>query len=143
MTSGIKLTVGMLVVSAAIGYLAYVGAANSWQYYLSVDETVTDSADLVGRRIRVSGRVEPGSLRIGVGRRDAEFDLVGELHKLHVSSHCALPDNFAEGIEVVVEGKWQGDHMHGHKVITRCASKYQRAETSMAQHESADPLILR
>ena len=34
MSPGLKLTAGALLVAAAIGYLAYLGAASSWQYYL-------------------------------------------------------------------------------------------------------------
>jgi cytochrome c-type biogenesis protein CcmE len=124
MNPGHKLTIGALVIAAAIGYLAYVGASNSWQYYLSVDETVADAARLIGRRVRVSGRVAAGSLSISEGRRDAEFELVGAQRRLWVTCHCTMPDNLAEEIEVVVEGRLEDGRLDGHKVITRCASKY-------------------
>ena len=73
MTSGTKLMIGAILVAAAIGYLAYAGAASSWQYYLSVDEAVSESASLTGKQIRVSGRVSPGSLAIVDDRREATF----------------------------------------------------------------------
>jgi cytochrome c-type biogenesis protein CcmE len=133
---------GATSVAAAIGYLAYLGAISSWQYYLSVDETVTDAASLTGKRIRVSGRVAVGSLTIGEGRRNATFDLTGAVHKLRASCRCAMPDNLAEGIDVVVEGVLEADGIHGHKVITRCASKYQRME-AVAGHKSLGTDALR
>jgi cytochrome c-type biogenesis protein CcmE len=40
-----------------------------------------------------------------------------------------VPDNLTEGIDVVVEGTLQQDRFHGHKVITRCASKYERTKS--------------
>lgn len=111
--------------AGAVGYLAWLGASSSWQYYLSVDEAVADAAHLAGKRLRVSGRVTPGSLTVADDRRQATMKLAGERHTLHVACRCLLPDNLAEGIEVVVEGTMQSDGIHGDRVITRCASKYQ------------------
>ena len=124
-----------LLVAAAIGYLAFLGAAGSWQYYVSVDEAHADAAHLTGKRIRVNGRVETGSLKIDKDRRQATFELRGESHLLHATCHCALPDNLAENIDVVVEGTIQADGIHGHKVITRCASKYESKGPAMARDE--------
>lgn len=135
MNSRLKLTVGAFVVTASIAYLAFLGAAGSWQYYLSVDETVADAANLKGKRIRVSGRVIPESLKIGEGRREAEFEIAGARHKLHIVCRCAMPDNLAEDIDVVVEGVLQDDELLGHKVITRCASKYETEQTLAARND--------
>ena len=136
MSPGLKLTTGALLMAAAIGYLAYLGAASSWQYYLSVDEAVADATHIEGKRIRVSGRVRPGSLTIVDDRRQATFDLAGELHTLHATCYCTLPDNLAEGIDVVVEGTFQSDGIHGDKVITRCASKYQPMDKTAARAQA-------
>ena len=136
MTSGVKLMIGAILVAGAIGYLAYAGAASSWQYYLSVDEAVGESASLIGKQIRVSGRVSPGSLAVVDDRREATFELQGERHAMHVTCRCLLPDNLAENIDVVVEGTLQADGINGHKVITRCASKYQPKQTSNTPIES-------
>jgi cytochrome c-type biogenesis protein CcmE len=137
MMPGTKLMIGTVVVAAAIGYLAYVGAASSWQYYVTVDEAVSDSATLLGKQIRVSGRVSPGSLAIVDDRRQATFELHGEQHAIHVTCHCSLPDNLAENIEVVIEGILQANGISGHKVITRCASKYQPKQMSTANLQPA------
>ena len=136
MTPSIKLAIAASLVAAAIGYLAYVGAASSWQYYLSVDEAVTDAAHLLGKPIRVSGRVAAGTLAIVEDRRQATFELHGKQHKMRVTCHCSLPDNLAENIDVVVEGKLQADGILGHKIITRCASKYQQQEMATASIDS-------
>jgi cytochrome c-type biogenesis protein CcmE len=136
MTPGVKLTMGALLVAGAIGYLAYSGAANSWQYYLSVDEAVGESANLIGKQIRVSGRVSPGSLTIDNDRREATFEMRGERDVLMATCRCMLPDNLAENIDVVVEGTLQANRIDGHKVITRCASKYQPKQTSTTRLES-------
>ena len=125
MSVGHKLSAGAVIVGAAIGYLAFLGAASSWQYYLSVDEAVAEGNHLWGKRVRLSGRVELASLTIMAHRREAMFDLAGQRHRLRAMCRCSLPDNLAEGIDVVVEGTLQHDGIHAHKVITRCASKYE------------------
>jgi cytochrome c-type biogenesis protein CcmE len=129
-------------VTIAIGYLAYVGAISSWQYYLSVDETVVDANSLIGKRVRVSGRVGAGSLRVGASRREATFKLTGAEHSLHATCRCAMPDNLAEEIDVVVEGVLHADGIHGHKVITRCASKYQQ-KVAVVGHKSPGEAVPR
>lgn len=128
MSPGVKLIVGATIVAASIGYLAFVGAASSWQYYLSVDEAAFDAARLQGKRIRVSGHVSSGSLTVADDRRLATFELAGQRHSLRVTAGGLLPDNLAEDMDVVVEGTLDADGIHGDKVITRCASKYQSRE---------------
>ncbi len=135
MSTGAKLTAAACCVAAAIGYLAYLGAASSWQYYVSVDEVAADLPQLMTRRIRVSGRVEPGSLAIASDRRHASFRLAGEHSGLPAMCNCLLPDNLAENIDVVVEGTLQPAGLVGTKVITRCASKYEQTKIAAEPHE--------
>jgi cytochrome c-type biogenesis protein CcmE len=120
-----KLVAGALFIATAFGYLAFLGAASNWQYYLSVDEVVADQGNLSGRRMRVSGRVVPGTLSIAKERREASFDLAGQHQTLSFACRCTIPDNLAEDAEVVVEGMLQANVFRGEKVITRCASKYE------------------
>jgi cytochrome c-type biogenesis protein CcmE len=139
MNPRVKLLAAAMLVTAAIGYLAFLGAASSWQYYLAVDEAVAGASELEGHRLRVSGRVATGSLSIGDDRRQATFDLAGEQHTLHVTCCCLLPDNLAENMDVVVEGVFDGDVIHSDKVITRCASKYEPAD--MTAVRNATPAV--
>jgi cytochrome c-type biogenesis protein CcmE len=149
--TGRKLAIGGLVVGAVTAYLAYLGAATSWQYYVTVDECLADAAALAKDRIRVSGRVAAGTLEIRADRRRADFSLEGTRGVLRVVCSGPLPDNLAEGIDVVVEGrltppgataeqasKTSADApqvlprrsrkdsglLRGDKILTRCAGKY-------------------
>ncbi len=131
MTAGRKLAIAALGVVALAMYMAYRGAAGSWQYYVTVDECLTSADTLVGARIRVSGKVVPGSLVIGGDRREARFALEGTAAVLPVICAGPLPDNLAEGIEVVVEGRLEdASLLRGDKVLTRCASKYQSEQAA-------------
>lgn len=121
-----KLSLGAAVIASATLYLAYLGAATSWQYYVVVDECVQDRAKFVGHRLRVSGRVAVASLQLRDDRGEATFVLAGQSSQIPVTCQGPLPDNLAEQIEVVVEGKMEASGLlRGDKVMTRCASKYQ------------------
>ncbi len=134
MTTGRKLAIGGGVVAGVTAYMAYVGASTSWQYYLSVDECAANAQSLLGDRIRVSGKVASDSLRIAEDRRHAAFSLRGTSSRLDVICSGPLPDNLAEEMDVVVEGRLEDSGLlRAEKVLTRCASKYESQEPAAAE----------
>ena len=137
MTTGMKLACGGVVVVGVTAYMAYLGAASSWQYYLTVDECIASATDLAEYRIRVSGKVARDSLHIGPDRVQATFSLEGTSQNLPVTYEGTLPDGLAEQIEVVVEGQIEDSGtLRGEVVLTRCASKYTRAPRAASIHSS-------
>jgi cytochrome c-type biogenesis protein CcmE len=134
-----KLALGAVVTSGAVAYLAYLGASSSWQYYLLVDECVSQADQVRGKRLRVSGQVEPGTLSITADRRGASFVLKGAEHRLPVVHQGPLPDNLATGIDVVVEGVLlDGGSLRSEKIVTRCASKYAPRDAKTTSKPSRD-----
>jgi cytochrome c-type biogenesis protein CcmE len=126
MSTGRKLAIGGVIAGGLTVYMAYVGASTSWQYYVTVDECLADAAGLLGERIRLSGRISPGSLRIAADRQKASFALAGTEGSLKVDCPGPLPDNLAEEMDVVVEGRLESPRLfRAEKVLTRCASKYE------------------
>ncbi len=138
MTTGLKLACGGVVVVGVTAYMAYLGAASSWQYYLTVDECIASAADLTENRIRVSGKVARDSLHIGPDRVQATFSLEGTSENLLVTYQGTLPDGLAEQIEVVVEGQIEDSGtLRGEVVLTRCASKYTSVPRTASTRSSA------
>jgi cytochrome c-type biogenesis protein CcmE len=126
MSSGRKLAICMGIMAGAMAYFVYYGVAGGWQYYLTVDECASDAGCLIGTRIRVSGKVAQGSLRVADDRSRAEFALDGDKGKLGVRCKGPIPENLAEKMDVVVEGRLRTPvELEGEKVLTRCASKYE------------------
>jgi cytochrome c-type biogenesis protein CcmE len=131
MTTGRKLAIASMFVAGAIVYLAYLGAAESWQYYLTVDECLNDVSLHGGTCLRVSGKVAGDSLQITPDRRQADFMLKGDKDSLAVTFSGSIPDNLAENMDVVVEGRFENEkQFHADKILTRCASKYQSKNSS-------------
>ena len=139
MTTGRKLAIGGMIVAGATAYMAYVGAATSWQYYLTVDECLADGPTLLGDRIRVSGKVARDTLHATADGKEASFALEGTSARLEVVCSGPLPDNLAEGIDVVVQGRLEKPGLlSGEKVLTRCASKYE-SQRPAASSQSGVP----
>jgi len=131
MAPGIKLAIGGAVIGGVTLYMAYVGASSSWKYYLTTDECVQNAAEFTGGRMRVSGKVVVGTLKIAPDRRQASFSLQGQNGTLPVTCRGMLPDNLGEAMEVVVEGRLEeGPLLRGEKVLTRCASKYESEDVA-------------
>lgn len=132
-TAGRKLVLLGLVLVGVTAWFAWQGASASWQYYLTVDEFVAQGDALRNVRVRLGGKVAEGTLAIGPDRRRAGFDLAGAGQRLPVQYTGILPDNLAEGRDVVVEGRWQGDGpLQADRLLTRCASKYEPGGDSEA-----------
>jgi cytochrome c-type biogenesis protein CcmE len=121
-----RLILAGAVVASVTAYMAYVGGSADWQYYLTVDECAARGQTLLGSRIRVNGNVAPGTLHVDTDRTQARFQLLGTTGNLPACCGGPIPDNLAENMAVVVEGRLD-DHgvLQGHKLLTRCASKYE------------------
>ena len=140
MTARTKIVIAGALAAAVTGYMAYLGASASWQYYLTVDECVADASSLPGHQIRVSGKVARGSLRIAPDAKHAEFSLRGASETLPVACSGPLPDGLAEEIDVVVEGRLDDSGtLQGVKVLTRCASKYSAKGPERVSRSAARP----
>jgi cytochrome c-type biogenesis protein CcmE len=140
MTTGRKLAVASTFVAGAIIFLTYLGASESWQYYLTVDECLKDVSLHGGVCLRVNGKVAGGSLQIARDRRQAVFILQGEKKSLAVTFNGTIPDNLAENMDVVVEGRFENEtHFQASKILTRCASKYQSKNAASATAPHSEP----
>jgi cytochrome c-type biogenesis protein CcmE len=125
MSTAVKLGIAACIVASVTAYMAYAGSTASWQYFLTVEECLADAPALVNQRVRVNGKIVVGSLEIAPGRQQATFKICEADLELPVRCAGPLPDNLAEGKDVVVEGRLdEGGYLRGDKVLTRCASKY-------------------
>lgn len=133
MTTTGQLGIAASIVASLTAYMAYVGSTSGWQYFLTVEECLRDRPTLINQPVRVSGKVMTGSLEIIPGQQQANFKIGKAGSALTVRYTGPLPDNLAEGVDVVVEGRLdQTGHLNGDKVLTQCASKYASEENPSA-----------
>ncbi len=126
--------VGLVGVAAVVTYLIWTGVSETMVYYLTpvellerveIDPTFHD----VG--VKVSGQVIPGTYHRGEGELLHIFtvkDLADETATFEVEYRDALPDTFAEDVEVVLEGQLRADGtFEAATLLTKCGSRYEAA----------------
>ena len=132
MSTNGKLGIAASIIASVTVYMAYVGTTADWRYFLTIEECLHQASNLVNQPIRVNGKVLPGSLEIAAGREQATFKIGDANLEMLVRCDGPLPDNLAEEMDVVVEGRLdESGKLQGDKVLTRCASKYE-SETPLA-----------
>ena len=93
---------------------------------------------MIGNRLRVSGKVAPQTLHVAEDRKQVAFSLEGTKKNLHVICSGQPPDNLAEQMDVVVEGRLDASGLlHADKILTRCASKYKSQQKLSAMPPTA------
>jgi len=131
----IPLLVAGLVVA---GGLVVVGSSMSGGVFsLTLDEALTARDRIGEREFKVSGVVQEGTVQKGQNAFETRFDIGNGTGKvLSCVYQGALPDPFAEGREVILQGRLEGDGtMRVSRMIVKCPSKYQEAGVSEEQAE--------
>jgi cytochrome c-type biogenesis protein CcmE len=125
---------GVLVVVGAIGYLIYTGIRETSNYYLTIEEFLPQKDAFANEGVRLAGRVQTGSVQWDP--KDLRLSFVLGPFKaqdesnvspgLQVNYQGILPDMFAEGRDVIVEGKYEtGQSLTAKTIMTSCPSKYE------------------
>ncbi len=120
-----KFLIGGIVILLALSYLGYAGFQRSATYYYNVSEFLGNGAATEKANVKVMGEVARGSVQRN-GARNLRFDLNEGGQKMPVVYEGAVPDAFATGIDVVVEGRLDRSGVFQAKtIVTKCPSKYE------------------
>lgn len=124
-----KFLIGALLIVGAVAYLIYTGVRETSVYYLTIEEFLPKREALANEGVRVAGRVQAGTLAWDPKDLNLRFSLGhfkdgGE--SLPVHYHGILPDMFAEGRDVIVEGRYSPEGIFtANTIMTSCPSKYE------------------
>jgi cytochrome c-type biogenesis protein CcmE len=123
-----KFGVGIGVIILSLGFLAWLGYGESKTYYHTIAELQTLQGASLGHRMRISGTVEPGSIKRLSGRVDFVLQGEGKLLPVSYVGSEPLPDTFVDKSQALVEGKPAPDgRFVAEHVQAKCASKYEAA----------------
>lgn len=127
-----------LLVIAIVGVLVWLamgGISESKTYYKTISELNQMGGQAQGRRLRVGGDVQDGSItRQG---KEVSFVLHQDALKLKVvyNGIDPLPDTFKSGAQALADGKLGPDGVfEASKIQAKCASKY---EVKPSQNKNA------
>lgn len=134
-----RFMVGLVGVATVVTYLIWTGVSETMVYYLTPVELMERvEADPTFHQVgvKVSGQVIPGTYV----RQDGELlhvfevsDLADESVTFSVEYRDALPDTFADDVEVVLEGRLREDGVfEATTLLTKCGSRYEAAPEDLA-----------
>jgi cytochrome c-type biogenesis protein CcmE len=118
-----------VLVAVIVGTLVWLmagGISQNKTYYKTVAELQQMGSGAVGKRLRVAGDVEPGSIvRNG---REVAFVLRQDQKTIKVvyEGSSPLPDTFRDGAQALADGRLaEGGIFRASQVQAKCASKYE------------------
>ncbi len=121
-----KIVIGVTVIIAALIYLMVTSFKESSVYYLTVSEIRDQSAKVKGEGLRVSGYVDPASIRWDADKIEVRFTLVEGPDSLPVYYKGVMPDQLADAQGVLAEGQLLEDGTFtATRLMLKCPSKYE------------------
>jgi cytochrome c-type biogenesis protein CcmE len=121
-----KFIIGGLLIVAAVLYLIYSGVQETMVYYLTPSELLSKGEQVYDKGVRVSGRIEDGSIESDVQKMDLSFRITDGKQTIPVTYHGIVPDTFKYGVDVIIEGKFKADQtFQATKLMAKCPSKYE------------------
>ena len=116
-----------IAILGAIIYLVYANTQANAVYYMTVSELKHCSTCAI-QSVRVAGNVEKGSSVRNEQQDKISFTVVDGQQTLPVTYSGVVPDIFAPGIQVVVEGHYTGSGpFQAQTLLAKCPSKFQAA----------------
>jgi len=132
MGNRIRLAVMSLAVIAVVGWLILTGVKQTGMRYMTVTELASLDRAPKAEGFRLDGVVAPGSVVYDQKTPRLQFkmtDVKDGKERIAVVYEGLMPDAFADGREVVVEGAYRhADRaLYATKLVTKCPSKYEAA----------------
>ena len=141
MNRSFKFGLGACLVAASIGYLMFAGLQQSSTYYFTIEEFLPRKQELAGQGVRVAGRVAEGTLSKQTSAKGTEMKFAigdfkgpGQMGEMVPVAYTGIvPDMFAEGRDVIIEGRYVDGTLRAQQIMTSCPSKYE------AEADKANP----
>ena len=124
-----KFIAAIIVIGVAISYLVYGGVNDTMVYYLTVQELKDRVPSVYKQKVRVSGKVVPGSIRNEIDG-SLEFTIADGEETVDVTYKGIVPDIFKDDVEAVVEGLYTPDNVFvASLLLAKCPTKYESTDS--------------
>ncbi|HTH01066.1 MAG TPA: cytochrome c maturation protein CcmE [Vicinamibacterales bacterium] len=130
----IKIAVTTAVLALALGGLFYSTLAEGTEYYVHVDEVMTDPGAWQGKRLQLHGFVVDKSIFVKPQTLEYRFQIQNKGSVVPASYTGIVPDTFKDGSEVVLKGHLEsnGFTVEPNGVMAKCPSKYEAGQAGAA-----------
>ena len=113
----------LVAVLVGLGVVVYQGLTEASLYFYNADEAVAQRADLGDKRFRLQGTVLDGS--VDSTDDGVEFTVVYAGASVDVRHEGDPPELFQTGMQVVVEGRWDGEVFASDTIRVKHSEQYQ------------------
>jgi cytochrome c-type biogenesis protein CcmE len=129
-----KFGLGILVVASCVVLLIVSGFQETSMYYFTVTELEARETEFVGQKIKLAGKVVPGSIVKDDSSLAHSFMIWEpvegrpneELTQRPITYRGIVPDTFRDESDVVLEGKMGQDGVfQAEHLLAKCPSKYE------------------
>ena len=131
----IKFVAGFAVIGVCLFYLVVTGFQETAMYYFTVTELEARETEFVGRRIKLAGRVIPGTISRDDMEMSLQFDIweppseggsTEAVGRRSITYKGIVPDTFKDEADVVLEGVTGSDGVFkAETLLAKCPSKYE------------------
>jgi len=119
---------GTVLIVLSLAYLVYGGIQQGASYWVTVGE-LRQRAHSLPPRVRLGGTVAPGTVHWDDAHRHLSFVVTDGASTIPVRYTGVVPDIFAEGRQVVVEGGIARDGaFDATTLLAKCPTKYNPAD---------------
>lgn len=125
-----------VAVLAAAGLMIARALQTSLVYFVLPSEYARDAASFEGRRIRLAGLVEPGSVSFDDAQLQLTFNVTDAIETYPVTYRGAPPDLFQENGGVVIEGRFEGGVFVGDNLLVKHSNDYHPPEDGQVDVEA-------
>ena len=134
MTKKTKLLLGVVVMTAALGYLIYGGIREAAVYYITPTELKEKGASAADQSFRLGGMVVPGSLEWEPQTIQLTFRLTDGKQEIAVRHTGSPPDLFKEGAGAIVEGRYaNGNLFVANTILAKHSEEYRPPQAEQVQ----------
>lgn len=120
-----KLIIGLTIVLGAVVLFFLSGGGKGRQVFYMTPTEFAAAGNNNGERARLTGRVGTGTIRIAANKLDLDFVMEDGTTKVPIHYKGTVPEAFAEGLDVVVDGRMGVSVFEAKEIIVKCPSKYE------------------
>lgn len=127
MNTTVKIILVSLVVMGSVAYLILSGVKQTGMQYMTVTELAQMERAPKAGGFRLDGIVAAGTIQYDQKTPRLRFRMTDGKEAVNIVYEGLMPDAFADGRDVVVEGTFEhADRtLHATKLVTKCPSKYE------------------
>ncbi len=133
-----KIIIASLILTSALVFLVIAGVKNTSIRHFTPDQLIVHADEVDRKGVQVDGLIAEGTSRWDAAKFELTFavsDKTGNAKVNVIYANRLKPDNFKDGGSVFVEGIYDAKQnlVVASKLQTKCASKYESAESVSAQ----------